>query len=868
MSKKASRSIAPVFPAFEPAPGLCDVSYSGDKPNPNLRDFVQEHSRPYDPETDEYDASAFNQPITSTKATPIYNMHSYHQGKKPHDAIRQYIRHYTKAGDVVMDPFSGSGGTSLAALMEGRHAIAIDRSPAATFITKNYCTAVDMVGLNQSFAAIRNRVKPEMDWLYETRCDRCGGKATTAFTVYSYVFQCPRCLKKVPLFDCVEAEGRTAAGKSRKISACPHCHAKGHTEEISTRAARLPPIPVLVGYMCEGACRPARGQRQHNDPEAKKRAYFEKHDLARLEEIESRTIPYWIPPHKMMNVEDDSQPWGVKWRAGTSSFRTVADLFTKRNLWALAAWMASAQQAGDDRIRFTVGSLLLGLSRMCQYDPRWSFPYPLQRGTYYVPQISKEMNALTAVTSKLERTMSRAWRAIADAVADQERRPSAIVSTQSSTCLSEVPSNSVDYVFTDPPYSDNVQYGELNFVWEAWLGFDTRWHDEEIIVNGHRGKTEADWAIMMRQAMAECYRVLKPGRWLSLCYHDTSEGTWALVQDIVAEVGFIVDKSDTTLFIDTGTKSYNQLTADKATKRDLVLNLRKPKPGEWRITQVFIPADADIPTFQELGRQVIREFLTAHPGAPKDRIYDELVSRMVRKGQMEAHDFDALLRSVAEEVKQPVKKDLFDNRDPDLFGSHVTSRWYLKATADQIDHAEQEKEDAAAERLEKFMDGYLKKHREEEGVHYSDLFEQYLPIKDKPRRLLADWLPEYFFKTSDGTWRPPADEQERQQKAALREAGTLRRMKRFANALIDGVPIRDQDRPANDRTLAEWIRQCRRAGLYEQGRALYEKGGLNLKNLGDEEQIAVEDDYRICVKRKGEDGAKPKRQRRKKGADE
>ena len=43
----------------------------------------------------------------------------------------------------------------------------------------------------------------------------------------------------------------------------------------------------------------------------------------------------------------------------------------------------------------------------------------------------------------------------------------------------------------------------------------------------------------MRQAMAECYRVLKPGRWLSLCYHDTSEGTWQLVQDIMAEVGFI-----------------------------------------------------------------------------------------------------------------------------------------------------------------------------------------------------------------------------------------------------------------------------------------------------------------------------------------
>ena len=53
--------------------------------------------------------------------------------------------------------------------------------------------------------------------------------------------------------------------------------------------------------------------------------------------------------------------------------------------------------------------------------------------------------------------------------------------------------------------------------------------------------TDADWARLMRQAMGECYRVLKPGRWLSLCYHDTSEGTWQLVQDIMAEVGFIAE---------------------------------------------------------------------------------------------------------------------------------------------------------------------------------------------------------------------------------------------------------------------------------------------------------------------------------------
>ena len=89
-------------------------------------------------------------------------------------------------------------------------------------------------------------------------------------------------------------------------------------------------------------------------------------------------------------------------------------------------------------------------------------------------------------------------------------------------------------------------------MWEAWLGFATDWHEDEIIVNDVRHRSEADWAAMMKLAMAECYRVLKPGRWLSLCYHDTSEGTWELIQDIMAKVGFMVDKTDTALFIDTG----------------------------------------------------------------------------------------------------------------------------------------------------------------------------------------------------------------------------------------------------------------------------------------------------------------------------
>jgi hypothetical protein len=55
----------------------------------------------------------------------------------------------------------------------------------------------------------------------------------------------------------------------------------------------------------------------------------------------------------------------------------------------------------------------------------------------------------------------------------------------------------------------------------------------------------------------------------------------------------------------------------------------------------------------------------------------------------------------------------------------------------------------------------------------------------------------------------------------------------------------------------------RPAGLYDQGRALFEKGGLNLDNLSPEEQIEADDNCRICARRGSTQEAKPKKGRRK-----
>lgn len=838
--------------------------YSGDKPNHNLQAFIEQHIKehPYDPKTDCYDMPAFDRPIETTKATAIYNMHTY-WSKKPHDAIRQYIRHYTNPRDLVLDPFCGSGGTALAALMEGRKAVAIDRSPAATFITKNYCTPIDVEALQKAYEVLQQKVKSEIDWLYETRCDHCGGKATTHYTVYSQVYQCSRCMNKTPLFDCIETEGETAKGKPIKIMVCPYCYKNGIIEKISTRGEKYGSLPVLVSYVCTSGCKTTPKSRTHNDQDHKKREYFEKYDIGKLNEIKAKGIPYWYPDAELANEIPYRMLYKKDFRP--TDAKQLVDFFTKRNLWALSTLFDGIKKITEpvyrDVLSFALTGIILGLSRMNRYMPNASFPFYLLTGTYYIPAIGCEEPVWKHFENKVKRII-KGYNAINDSLSTTD----IFLSTENACSTKQLLANSIDYIFTDPPYADNVQYGELNFIWEAWLGFNTTWHDEEIIVNEFRGKTENDWSNMMRQAMSECYRVLKPGRWLSLCYHDTSEGTWALIQDIMAEVGFIADKSDSALFIDTEQKSFNQLMADKVNKRDLVINFRKPKPNELS-TAIAIIGNEDKNTFNEKVQIIIREYLEKNPGSTKDRIYDEVVSRMVRRGQMEAHDFEEILQHIAEDVKSPVMKNLFEQRDPDLFGSHENSQWYLKETELAVhDDAEQAKEDKAAEKLETFMKEYLRKNPSEEGVHYSNLFEQHVyTVKEKPRRPLSEWLSDYFYKTEDGTWRPPTSEEEEKIKADGRAKGIGRRIKRYLALIEQSAAIPDKERPT-DATLAEWIRHCRRSGLFERGRLLYEKGGLNLDNLSEDIMVATEEDYQVCTRmlaRIGSTtGAKPKRTRK------
>ncbi|MBK9455372.1 MAG: site-specific DNA-methyltransferase [Bacteroidetes bacterium] len=103
--------------------------------------------------------------------------------------------------------------------------------------------------------------------------------------------------------------------------------------------------------------------------------------------------------------------------------------------------------------------------------------------------------------------------------------------------LKTIPANSIDYVFTDPPFGDNLMYSELNFIWESWLKVHTNNHSEAII-NSVQSKKISDYYALMHLSFKEYYRILKPKRWITVEFHNSKSSVWNTIQEALSKAGF------------------------------------------------------------------------------------------------------------------------------------------------------------------------------------------------------------------------------------------------------------------------------------------------------------------------------------------
>lgn len=631
---------------------LSDPPYYTACPNPWLADFLKRYGMPHDPRKP-YSREPFAADVSEGKNDPIYNAHSYHT-KVPHKAIMRYILHYTDPGDVVFDGFCGTGMTGVAAQMCGdrkvieslgyrvdedgtifqeevdekekpvwkpfsklgtRRAILNDLSPAATFIAYNYNTPVDVNSFEREANRILKEVESECGWMYETMHTDGKTKGKINYTVWSDVFVCPECSKEVVFW---EAAIDKKAGSVREEFPCPHCGVSltkrrmdrawttKYDNLIKATVRQAKQVPVLINYT-------VNRKRYEKSPELS--------DLDLIEKIETSEIPYWVPSDRMPEGKESRRNDDV-------GITHVHDFYTRRNLWVLGAIWArflpsSNRGASTGMLAHSAANPYASKMRRFRADRKGGGPLS---GTLYVSSLMTPPNVVLSV----ERNVNFVRKALSEL---QGIEGIAVVTTQSSD-ESISPAESVDYIFTDPPFGGNLMYSELNFLWEAWLKVFTS-NKLEAIENSVQGKGSNEYRHLMTLCFKEAYRILKPGRWMTVEFSNTKASVWNSIQTALTEAGFIVANVS---MLDKKQGSFKAVTTPTAVKQDLIISAYKPNGGFEERFQQEAQTEEGIWDFVRTHLKYLPvvkrqgKLLQIVPERDPRILFDQMIAFYVRKG--------------------------------------------------------------------------------------------------------------------------------------------------------------------------------------------------------------------------------------------
>lgn len=488
--------------------------------------------------------------IVGGRGSTFYLAHSYHT-KLPPETIQPFIEHYTKPGDVVLDPFCGSGMTGLAAALSGRKAILSDLSPAAVHLAWNHTRPCDPEALKEGFSTIASRLEKHFQRLYGTT-HTDGQAGVIHWTLWSTKHRCPCCSHDFLLWDIMD---RTT-GRLGNVIACPKCKNDLRRSELKD----LGSVPAWIAYENKD------GKRFEKEPE--------EDDVKRAVTHRRESINVWYP---QTPVAPDREMY-IRCALHLRGVETIADFYTSRNLEALGLLWQEINSFPNERIRqalaFAFTNTAWHGTRMRRFNARGG-QRPLT-GTLYIPQLSSEANVLEVMRNKIEQ-LQRYYRSYRPPSVDL---PALML--ENATKLSKIPNESIDYVFTDPPFGSNIFYADCNLIWESWLGRLTDVTKEAVVNRSlgvdKGGKSLESYAGLIGEAMREIARVLKPGGWATVVFHNTDANVWHAIRDAARGAGFSFHEAASLDRRQQSHKGYKGRSGSEDVAHfDVVFNLRKPK---------------------------------------------------------------------------------------------------------------------------------------------------------------------------------------------------------------------------------------------------------------------------------------------------
>ena len=534
---------------------LSDPPYYTACPNPFIADFIKHYGKLYDP-SKPYSREPFAADTSAGKFDPVYRSHSYHT-KVPYIAIQEYLKHYAEGEGsfCVLDGFSGSGMTGIAArkLPKSKTSLNVvlaDLSPEATFISSRMMSPTDSDVAIQEHKRILMALGEKTAHLYDVPDGHTNGRVN--YTVWSDVFLCPECSAELVFWDIAVVH---ESGEMRDSQSCTQCGAKLSKRSLTPSfetyfddilgqsARRVKEIPVLINYTT-GSGRRVRA------PKAE--------DFKVLKRSSMTPVPFPVPIDRMPEGDEAR-------RNDPTGLTNVHHFYTRRMLIGLSIiWHEVRESRAFHDMAFVLSRMLPRASRLHKWKKGQTTG--ITTGTLYVPSLRYEYN----VNKMWEESIS-----YAQAIIGEKNVVPFAISTQSASSLDCIPSNSIDYIFTDPPFGGNLNYSDLNFIWESWLRVWTN-NTVEAVVSRIQGKGLSEYSDLMSNCLKQYYRVLKPSRWLTMVFHNSHNSVWAAIQEALFSSGFIIADVRT---LDKKQKSFKQIQGAGTVKQDLIISAYKPNGG-------------------------------------------------------------------------------------------------------------------------------------------------------------------------------------------------------------------------------------------------------------------------------------------------
>ena len=498
-----------------------------------------------------------NKKIVAETHPNHYLLHKY-WGRKPHNIVNEYIRKYTKEGNIVFDPFMGSGVTIIESLKLNRKAIGVDLNPISFLITKVTIEKTNLDIFSNDFKKILNSCSNIQILLYQTECNRCGSES---------------------IIDNMVWEGN---------------------------------IPKKIRGIC------------------KKCGVFLKipneRDEKKIKFIEDN-FGLLLIKNKVKKLPDDEI---MKYVRRSGAFR-ITDLFTKRNIIALGILKSKINKIRNieskNLLLLTFSSMLSNASSM--------IPGNIDNGNgrsgwviskLYIPKIHTERNVFSAFKQRFK-TIIKGKKELNLNISDTKVK---IFNRSSENIKDIIKDNSVDYIFADPPYGENIPYLGCSMLFNSWLGFKTD-YENEIICDKYRKKTIQDYKDRLLKVIKECYRILKPSKYLTLTFNNRDLRIWKTILEVVSESGFrLMNINHHYSAVSSGIQGLNK---ESAIKGDFFYTFKKEDyVCSQKQFELILDRCEDIKNYLI---KKVEEIIKKKKGATISVIYENLIPLLVNNGMLE-----------------------------------------------------------------------------------------------------------------------------------------------------------------------------------------------------------------------------------------